>query len=175
MIIDALLQFDTAANLAQVVGTYNSANVIDLGVIGLPSFASGGGARDIGIGQYGYPKVFSIVTTAFTSGGAGTLALNLQGAPDNGVGAPGTWTTFWTSPVYALATLVAGAELANIDMPKAPAGVGPPRFLRMTYAIAGATMTAGLVASELVLDRFDQIKGTTGLLSGYPPGIAIAN
>jgi hypothetical protein len=176
MIRDSLLIFDTAANLALVVGTYNSSNIIDLGELsGIPTSASGGGARDLGIGDDPAMKLFSVVTTTFTSGGAGTLAINLQGAPDSGAGAPGTWSTFWTSPTYALATLAAGAELANIDMPKTPAGVAVPRFLRMTYVIGGATMTAGVIDAEIVLDRFDQPKGTTGALSGYAPGITIAN
>ena len=178
MILDALLQFDSAANLAQIVGTYNSTNVIDLGLIGIPASIAGGGgggARDIGIGDDPAMKLFSEVTTAFTSGGAGTLGLVLQGAPDNGSGAPGTYSTFWTGPVFALATLVAGAELANIDMPKVPAGVSTPRFLRLQYVIGGATMTAGIVESLLVLDRFDQLKGTTGALSGYPAGVTVAN
>lgn len=176
MILDALLQFDSAAQLAQPVGTYNSSNVIDLGVnSGVPSSASGGGARDIGIGDDPAMKLFAVVTTLFTSAGAATLALILQGAPDNGSGAPGTWSTFWQGPTNALAALVAGAELANIDMPKVPAGVAVPRFLRLQYVIGGATTTAGAVESLLVLDRFDQIKGTGGALSGYPAGITVAN
>ena len=176
MILDGLLQFDSAFNGALAVGTYNSTNVIDLGVTsGVPSSASGGGARDLGIGDDPALKIFSIVTTAFTSGGSGTLGLILQGAPDNGSGAPGTWSTFWTSPVLALTALVAGAELANIDMPKTPAGVAVPRFLRMQYVVGGATMTGGIVQSEIVLDRFDQIKGTTGNLSGYRAGVTVAN
>ena len=176
MILDGLLQFDSAFNGALATGTYNSTNIIDLGVTsGVPSSANGGGARDLGIADDPALKIFSCVTTAFTSGGAGTLGIILQGAPDNGSGAPGTWTTFWTSPVLALASLIVGAELANIDMPKAPQGVGPPRFLRMQYVIGGATMTAGTVQSEIVLDRFDQIKGTTGLLSGYRAGVTVAN
>lgn len=175
MILDALLQFDSAVNLALGVGTINSTNVLDLGLLGIPTSASGGGARDIGMGEDPMMKLFSVVTTAFTSGGAGTLALTLQGAADNGSGAPSTYTTYWTSPTYALATLAGGAELANIDMPKVPAGAAVPRFLRMQYIIGGATMTAGIVQSELVIDRFDQVKGTTGALSGYPAGIVIAN
>lgn len=176
MILDSFLQFDSAFNGAQVVGTYNSTNVLDLGVTsGVPSSASGGGARDIGIGGDPEMKLFAEVTTAFASGGAGTIALALQGAPDNGAGSPGTWSTFWTGPTNALATLAVGAELANIDMPKVPAGVPIPRFLRLQYTIGGATMTAGTLSSYLVLNRFDQIKGTTGAISAYPPGVVVAN
>ncbi len=178
MILDALLQFDSAANLAQVVGTYNSTNIIDLGVTsGIPSSANGGGARDIGIGDRPAMKLFVIVTTTFTSGGAGTLQANLQGAVDNGSGAPAAFSTWYSSPAYALATLAAGANLMPMDMPRPPAGIAIPRFLRMTYAIAGATMTAGAVASYIVIDRIDQAyQGTnSGILGGYPAGITVAN
>lgn len=173
MIIDGLLQFDSAFNGALAAGTYNSTNVIDLGVTsGVPSSANGGGARDIGIGDDPAMKIFSCVTTAF-AGGTSVVPI-LQGAADNGSGAPGTWTTFWTGPTVLLASLGVGAELANIDMPKTPQGVAPPRFLRMQYTIAG-TMTAGVIQSEIVLDRFDQPKGTTGVLSGYRAGVTVAN
>ena len=87
MILDGLLQFDSAANLALAVGTYNSTNVIDLGVTsGIPTSANGGGARDIGIGDDPAMKLLVDITTTFTSGGAGTLALvalaPLVGKPD---------------------------------------------------------------------------------------------
>lgn len=178
MILDALLQFDSAANLAQVVGTYNSANVIDLGITsGIPSSANGGGARDIGIGDDPAMKFLVIVTTTFTSGGAGTLAVSLQGAVDNGSGAPAAFSTWWTSPAYALATLNAGSQLFNMDMPRPPDGIAIPRYLRLSYAIAGATMTAGTVEALLVLDRMDQpyLSTDNSILGGYQAGINVAN
>ena len=117
------------------------------------------------------------VATAFTSGGAGTLQVILQGAPDNGSGLPAAFVNWWTSPAYALATLVQGARLYDMDMPRPPDGVQVPRFLRMSYVIGGATMTAGAVLAMIVLDRMDQMyQGTSNaVLGGYPPGIVIAN
>lgn len=177
MIRDAFLLFDSAANLAQVVGTYTSANIIDLHMAGIPTLANLQGARDIGIGDNPALKLLVQVGTAFTSGGAGTLAVSLQGAPDNGSGAPGSYATWWTSPAYALATLNAGSRLFDMDMPRPPDGVSMPRFLRMSYAIAGATMTAGTVSAEIILDREDQpYQGTdNSIMGGYPAGITIAN
>lgn len=172
---DALLQFDNPFNGALGTGTYNSNNIIDLGSLGLPSSASGGGGRDLGIGDDPAIKVSILVTTAFTSGGAGTLQVNFQGAPDNGSGAPGTWSTFVASATFALATLASGARLMDIDVPRPPPGVAPPRFLRLTYVIGGAAMTAGALISELLLDRFDQPESAAGVLSGYPAGITVAN
>jgi hypothetical protein len=179
MILDSLLQFDSAAQLAQVVGTYNSTNILDLHITGggLPVLANLQGARDIGIGDDPAMKLLVVVTTTFTSGGAATLTVNFQGATDNGSGAPSTWTTYYSSPAIALASLVASARLMDMDVPRPPAGVAVPRFLRLTYAIGAATTTAGIVASYIVLDRMDQMYQSTAnsTMGGYPPGITIAN
>lgn len=182
MIIDNYLCFDPPGspnNLAQVVGTYTSQNVIDLHVIngGLPVLSNGQGARDIGIGDDPAMKLLVQVGTTFTSGGAGTLAVSLQGATDNGAGLANAFSTWWTSPVYALATLNAGSRIFNMDMPRPPDGIAIPRFLRMSYAIATATMTAGTLVAAIVLDRDDQYYSSTdnSILGGYPAGINIAN
>lgn len=179
MIIDSLLQFDPAANLAQPVGTYTSANVIDLGVTsGIPSSANGGGARDIGIGDDPALKLVVQVIVAFTSAGAGTLVVGLQSAIDNGAGAPAAFSaTWWASPTYALAILSQGSRLLDMDMPRPPDGIAIPRFLRMAYVVGGATFTAGQIESMIVLDRPDQFyTGTNNaVLGGYPPGITISN
>lgn len=177
MILDAFLQFDSAVNLAQVVGTYNSTNVIDLHMAGIPVLANGQGARDIGIGDDPALKMLVMVTTTFTSGGAGTLQVALQGATDNGSGAPAAYSTWWTSPAYALATLNAGSRLYDMDMPRPPDGIAMPRFLRLNYIIAGATMTAGTCAAYIVLDREDYIYQSTdnSIRGGYPAGINVAN
>lgn len=182
MILDAYLMFDppgAPANLAQVAGTYNSGNTIDLGITsGVPTSANGGGARDIGIGDDPAMKLLVMVTTTFTSGGAGTLQVGLTSAVDNGSGAPAAFSAiWWASPVYALATLNAGSQLYNMDMPRPPDGIAIPRYLRMSYVIGTATMTAGTVVSGIILDRFDQVyKGTdNSIIGGYPAGITVAN
>ncbi len=178
MILDALLQFDNAVSLAIAAGTQASTNVIDLGVTsGIPTSASGGGARDIGIGDDPALKLLVQVTTTFTSGGAATLSVALQGAIDNGAGAPAAFSTWWTSPAYALATLNAGSRLYDMDMPRPPDGIAIPRFLRLLYTVGAATMTAGNVSAYIVLDRDDQIYQSTdnSVLGGYPAGINVAN
>lgn len=189
MILDANLAFsyttsasgtNSAANtdnLAQVAGTYFSNNTIDLHIVGLPVLASGQGARDIGIGDDPALKLLVMVMTTFTSGGAPTLSVALQGAQDNGSGAPGAFTSWWASPAYALATLVAGARLLDMDMPRPPAGVAVPRFLRLAYTIGAATTTAGTATGFIVIDRHDEMyQGTNNaILGGYPPGVVITN
>lgn len=183
MILDALLQFSSAQDLSQVVGDYPSTNVIDLGIgttanPAIPSNANGGGARDLGIGDNPALKLLVQVIEAFTSGGAATMSVSLQGADDDGTGAPGAFTTWYTSPAYALATLaVVGNRLLNMDMPRPPAGVAIPRFLRLLYTIAGATTTAGTASAFIVLDRDDQAYKSTnsGIPGGYPAGLTVAN
>lgn len=182
MILDSFLMFDgpdAPANLAQVVGTYNSGNVIDLHGAGLiPVLANLQGARDMGIGDDPALKMLVQVSTLFTSAGAATLQIALQGATDNGSGAPSSFSTWWTSPAYALATIaVQGARLYDMDLPRPPAGIAIPRFLRMSYIIGGATTTAGQIISGIVLDRFDQPYSSTGnaVIGGYPAGLNVAN
>lgn len=181
MILDNLLMFDLAQNFTNVTAptTVNSANVIDLHIIngGLPVLSANQGARDIGIGDDPAMKLLVQVTVAFTSAGSPTVTVNLQGAQDNGAGAPGAYTTYYSSPAVTLAQLVLGARLMDMDMPRPPVGVGMPRFLRLTYVTATNTITAGTIESGLVLDRPDQIYNSTinSTWGGYPPGVTVAN
>jgi len=174
MILDGLLLFTAAPGTGDLptTGTQNSTNVLDLGITGLPTSASGGGARDIGIGDDPAMKLLVQVMTAFASGTS--LAVALQGAPDNGSGAPGTYTTMLTGPVVAEASLVVGARLLDDDVPRPAPGQALPRFLRLNYITVG-THTAGAVIGTMVLDRLDLPLQANAVLGGYPPGIVIAN
>lgn len=183
MILDNLLAFDPIAtpnNFAGVVAgtTVVSQNVLDLHISGIPVLANLSGARDIGIGDDPALKLLVQVSTVFTSGGAATLTISLQGATDNGSGAPNAFSTWWSSPAYALATIaVQGARLYDMDMPRPPDGIAVPRFLRMAYVTAGATFTAGQLVAFIVLDRHDLMYQSTGnaVLGGYPAGVTVAN
>jgi hypothetical protein len=175
MIRDALLQFDNPTlPFNFVAGTYNSSNIIDLHLVsgGLPVLVSGQGARDMGIGDDPAMKLHVLVTTLFVGGTS--LVVAFQGAPDNGSGLPGTWTTYLQSAAIVTASLTAGQRIIDVDIPRPPPLTSIPRFLRLTYTTIG-TFTAGALISEIVLDRFDQVESPTGFLSGYAPGIAIIN
>ena len=177
MILDFLFQFtqnagDAMPNAATTVST----NQVDIGVgvtanPAIPSFAAGGGARDLGIGDDPALKILVEVITA----GAGTsIQVNLQGAPDNGSGAPGAFTTYISGPVITAANAPVGAHLLDVDLPRVPSGTVLPRFLQLQYVAVG-NMSAGVMKGWAVLDRWDQPYGAAGVASGYPPGIAIAN
>lgn len=178
MILDALNSFTNspaAGGDSPTTGTQASTNVIDLGInSGIPSSANGGGARDIGIGDNPALKLVVTVITVFAGGTS--LQIALQGAIDNLSGAPDTFNTWWTSPAVAEASLVAGARLFDMDMPRPPQGLAIPRFIRLAYITVG-THSGGAIYAGLVLDRDDQAYQSTNnaVLGGYPAGINIAN
>jgi|SRR6516162_3747377 len=175
MILDGLLQFSAAAGDSPTTGATNaSTNIIDLHMAGIPVLAANQGARDMGIGDDPALKLLVVVTTAFAGGTS--LALALQGATDNGSGAPAAFSTWWTGPAVALATLTAGARLYDMDMPRPPAGIAVPRFLQLNYGIVG-TMTGGTIKGFIVLDRHDLMYNATNnaIHGGYPPGVIINN
>jgi hypothetical protein len=172
MILDALWLFSAAAGDSPTTGSQTSTNVVDLGLTGLPASAGGGGARDIGIGDDPAMKLMVVVLTTFTGGTS--LQINVQGAPDNGSGSPGSYTIMAAGPVVAEAQLVAGARLLDIDFPRPAPNQVVPRFIQLGYVSVG-THGAGKLESALVLDRMDQITAAPGVMSAYPPGITIAN
>ena len=166
----------TANTDAPTTGTQDSSNIVDIGIkSGIPASivgGGGGGARDLGIGDKPGLKVLIQVTTAFTGGTS--LQAQIQGAPDNGSGAPGTWYPFWTSQAVAEAALQPGADIGNIFMPQPEPGQPLPRFLKVTFISVG-THTAGQIEAAIVLDQISQIQSATGQLSGYPAGLNVAN
>lgn len=166
MILDGALQFTGAAGAVNTdsptTGTQQSTNVIDLV-----------NARDLGVGDDPSIKLLVQILTTFANGTS--LQLQLQGAPDNGSGLPGSYTTMWDSGAIAEASLVAGRYLANVDLPRtilalpntgASSAQALPRFLRLQYVTVG-THNAGALYAGLVLDRQDYV--------AYPAGINIAN
>ena len=190
MILDNLLMFTGTSNGAvggitsgantdaPTTGTQTASNIVDLGVGtvasggAIPSFARGGGARDIGVGDDPSLELLVRVTTAFTVGTS--LQVDLSGAPDDLSGGQGAYTVMWTSPAIAEANLVVGADIANINVPRVIPAQPLPRFLRLRFITVG-THSTGAVIGTIVLDRDDRIKGITGALSGYPAGITVSN
>lgn len=153
MIIDGLLQLSAAQ---AITVTAPSTNIIDL--------LNG---RDLGVGEP-VLKLAIFISTAFTAGGAATLTVQFQGAPDSS-GSPGTYITLAESRAYAVAELLAGAKLLPITVPaRDPTQtVTSSRFYRVNYVVATGPMTAGALSAQLVLGRQDNFQ--------YPAGITILN
>jgi hypothetical protein len=174
MILDALLMFSIGQDLfTPAAGNIDSTNILDLGVAsGVPSSANGGGARDIGIGDDPSLEIMITAVTAFAGGTS--LAVSVQGAPDNGAGVPGSFTPMANIPAVVTANLDAGQAIGNITVPRIVPGQPVPRFLKLVYTTVG-DFTTGTVTAGIVLDRDDQITGADGVYSGYPAGINVAN
>ena len=195
MILDGLLRFTDYPAGDKPTASGTSTYMIDLGMgspggaavtgppatpawpawVGIPDSSKGGGARDIGIGDNPALKILVQVIAAFNN--LTSLTVALQGAIDNGSGAAAAFTTWWTSPAYALATLGVGARLMDMDVPRPPAGVAEPRFLQLAYTIAGSAPTTGAIAGFIVIDRYDQFYNATNnaITGGYVPGVVVAN
>ena len=177
MILDALLAFDTGSLITASGATQDSANIIDLGNLGLPTTSTTilgvGQARDIGIGDNPAMKLLVQVITAATTGTS--MTVTLEGAIDNGSGAPAAFSVWWVSPAYTTAQMVAGARLMDMDMPRPPAHVAVPRFLKLVYTTVSTANP--VVAAYIVIDRMDQMYQSTNnaVMGGYPAGINVAN
>lgn len=168
MILDKLLEFDPAGTPLTVSAA--STNIIDLHSANMIPAAAALPGRDLGAGQSasGTPKIMAIVTTALLAAGAATLVVQVQGAPDNGAGAPGAYVTMAESQAIPKAALVIGARLLDIDMPRPAPGQGVPRFIRLNYVVGTGPFTAGAIQAELVLER-----GDNNIY--YPAGTAVSN
>jgi hypothetical protein len=179
MILDGLLSFTNPNSGDAITAALTNqpfSNSIDFGINGLPVSGTTPNQpiRDMGIGDDPALKILAVVSTAFAGGT--NVIIKLQGAPDNGSGAEGTYVDWWASPTYTTAQLIQGARLFDMDFPRPPLGVAIPRFVRLVYTSTG-TFTAGTIKAYIVLDRVDQIYNAlvNATLGGYTPGITIPN
>jgi hypothetical protein len=192
MILDGQLLFTgnntggaTPSFVDLITTTGNSSNIIDLHIAappGVPVLASGQGARDMGIGDD--PALKLLIQCCSTFAGGTSLIVALQGSPDNGSGAPLGFNTWWTSPTVALASLLQGVRIFDMDMPRPPPGQPVPRFLRLAYTVSGTFTNGGAVTNSswllgtIVLDRFDQMfQGSLHdqFIGAYSPGVVVNN
>lgn len=91
------------------------------------------------------PMIVAMVGTTFTAGGAATLQITLQGAPDtSNTGTPGTWTDMLSTGLMAVANLTStGTAAARFVIPPRSPGQALPRFYRLNYTIATGPMLTG--------------------------------
>src|SRR5215472_694465 len=170
MILDGLLIFTggttygagTLAIGQALTATAVSTNVIDLGPgptnTALPPSQTSPNTqpyRDIGIGDDPAMKLLVQCLTTFATGTSLTVAF--QGAADDGTGNAAAFSTYYSSPAIATASLVAGARLMDMDVPRPPQGIAEPRFLRLNFTVGGSNFTNATIFAGLVLDRMDQI------------------
>lgn len=166
------------SNAQAITATANSTNVYDVTGAGsgnAPALSFGNSTTfgdDIGLGDgIAIPQLIVTIPTTFVTSNAGTLQVSLQSAPDNGSNAPGTYTTDYSSAVFAAATLVQGV-LLQVPVPARPAGAALPRFYRVVYTVANA-FTAGTVNAAIVLNP-PSIVGTVNMAGAYPANYTAA-
>lgn len=161
MILDRSLCFDggDSNTFAAITTTRDSTDVIDVGISGQI-----GNARDMGVGM----NLQLLVLSNRLFAGGTSVQISLQGAPDNGSGAQGTYVIYAQTPAITLAQLnAAPGMLFPIVLPRPPyGGLALPRFYKLVYTVSG-TFTAGAVLAHLLLNREDAIQ--------YPSALNVAN
>lgn len=154
MILDKSLELDPP--LSAITVTRRSINNI-----GSPA------AADLAIGT---PiRILCACDVDFTAAGAATLQLALQGAPDNGSGAPGAWTTYAETDMLAVAVLKAGRKLIGFDLPRKAPGVdfaNLPAWYSINYTVATGPMLTGSVFAYLDLGNEEFISYPAGFTVG---------
>lgn len=100
------------------------------------------------------------IATAFTSGGAGTLHIELVGNNTDSTFAAGTTVVLDDLGTFALGALVAGYEARRkiqhvkpTPQPGADQNAGNYRYIAVRFTVAVATFTAGAINSWLMPDQ----------------------
>lgn len=146
MFFDASLNLSSAQAITATAASTNIYDITGAGSGNAPALSIGRATTfgaDMGLGDgSANPYFVFTVPTAFVSGGGATLTIQIQGAPDNGSNAPGTWTTIVQTQAFTAAQLVANA-VTQIPIPPRAAGEVLPRFYRVNYLVATSTFSAG--------------------------------
>jgi hypothetical protein len=143
MLLDKQNMFSDQQNLAVAAGSVLSTNTIDL-----RAAATGGphGPPPSDFGMGSTPHVMAQITEAFTSGGAGTLQVQVITADDAAL--TSNVTVHNETRVYTLAELTLGRQFP-IGL---QAGI-TKRYMGLRYIIGTAAMTAGKVSAGLTLGK----------------------
>lgn len=136
MILDAQNRF-SAAQAIVALGNTLSTNVIDLGP--QHNNISAGGDPD--------GEIYFAINQTFTSGGAGTLQMQIVSADDAAIAT--NVVVHESSDVFALAALTAGSRLPY--QPRMP--ISPKRYLAVRYVVGVAAMTAGQITAVVATAR----------------------
>ena len=144
------------SNAQAITVTADSTTIYDVTGAGsgtAPKLLFGGTVfgEDIGAGEgLARPVAYFIVGTTFTAGGAATLQISVQAAPDNGSNVPGTYVALDQTFPIPVANLVSGAAV-QLVIPPVPPTLALPRFYKFTYTVATGPMTAGTITGGIML------------------------
>lgn len=166
MILDQNNSFVFSTAPQAITVTAPSTNIIDLL-----------NARDLGVGDNDLKVMVICDNTWASADGTATLNVEFQGAPDNGSGAPGTYTTYAESGALTITQLNSGGNggaLLNIEVPARSVigdvgqGTALPRFYRLNFVEGTEAFTAGnILYAGIVLDAERPTQ--------YPSGFTVPN
>lgn len=142
MITDSRLEFcDATALNTGAAGTYLVGNVIDLGLL----FGDTVG-DNVNVVEGIYLTIG--VATTVTSGGSATVQFSLASDAQAAIATDGSATILYSSGAIPKATLVAGYNVVQVELPK---GVYE-RYLGILQTTGTAALTAGAIDAMLVMD-----------------------
>lgn len=154
MILDGSLQFDPPNTPITAGGA--STNVLDMSAM-----------RDMGPG-FTQLDLLVLCQATFVGPAAATLNVQLQGAPDNGSGAPGGYTLIEESGAIPIGMLAAGMKLFQSDLGAVSQGiVAPPVNTTITTTNASTSATVASAAGIL--------QGMMVSTPGVVPGTTVAS
>lgn len=112
--------------------------------------------EDLGLGRGKGTPTVSVFSGSGTPITATSLAIALQGAPDNatahasGLVSDLVFTVYITTAAIPLASVLASIRLAEFALPRRmPPGVAIPRFLSLLYTVAGSNFS-GLTLKSFI-------------------------
>ena len=140
MIFSEQLKFSEDQDISQVVGTYNSTNIIDTGAPGTVFDAAAALDRNVGPGN---PVPILIQMTETLVGATATLQFQIETADEEAMDT--TNVVIAQSRLYAVGECVAGKQFGIAYLPN-----DCLRYLRVNYLIGTATTTAGTVTAGIV-------------------------
>lgn len=143
----------TLANAVAIGGSTGRRLIGD--VIDLEDVRDIGGDRNL--------MLYVVVTTTFTSGGAGTLQLELVSDGTSTIATDGSATEHITSATFALASLTAGTVLMKAPLPSEDNVAVYERYLGLIGNVGTAAMTAGALTAMIVTE--------TPLHKSYPDAV----
>ena len=132
--------------IANASGAAASTNIVDFGAAGTPHQAYGAMAYDKSTGTW--KPILVQITTTCTSGGSATLTVAVQVDNDSAFGSA---QTLYTSAAIAVASLTAGYRFLIDKLPPLTATQrADSRYMRLTYDVNTADMTAGTITAGFV-------------------------
>lgn len=173
MQFDNLLNLSTAQTIQVTAASTSTYDITGAGIGNAPNMIGGvvNGVNavigaDLGAGDgMTIPEIVVNIPTAFTTGNAATLTIQLQASADNGSNQAAGWQTIYQSAALTPGIQLAANNILQFQMPPVPPGFGEaePRFYRLNYVVGTGSMSAGALSANIVINPSQATK-----IQNYP-------